>query len=166
MADAQTDLSDYVDNLRYMVAIPGGFAASFPDTTEDMLITVLVDGFAEAQLFGLFSTHEVTEAGLVTPGLTRGEIAVVILFASVRLMRTIILNGQQSVTYKAGSAEYSTQASATVLRAILSDLTNQRNSVVDLLASGGIAQAASAFYMADQYVARICSDYSPIAVGW
>lgn len=162
---ADTDLSESLDSLRYLVAVPGGFTGSFPDTTEDMLIQVLSDAFAEAQLMGVFTQYEIDEDGIISPGLTPGEISLVTLFAAVRLMRSTLINTPMSVTYKAGSAEYSTTQSSSVLRDILADLIAQKKAILDLLADGGTAAGARAFYMADQYLARVCG-YGEIVVGW
>jgi hypothetical protein len=111
MAD---DLSDSLDSLRYAVARPGTFTTNYPETTDDMLLQTLMDGFAEAQLMGLLGTYSVDEDGFVSPALTGGQVALVVLFAAV--------------------------------------------------ANGGTTGGAQAFYMADQYLARLWS--SPVAVGW
>ncbi len=159
-----TDLSEYLDSLRYLVAVPGGFSASFPDTTEDMLAQVMADAFAEAQLMGLFKNYELDE-DIVTPELSGAQLSLVSLFAGIRLMRSTLINTPMSVTYKAGSAEYSRQQSSSVLRDILADLAAQKKAILALLGSGGTAQAGAAFYMADQYLARLWDD-APVSVGW
>src|SRR4051812_7401242 len=111
MPDAETDLSESLDSLRFLVAVPGAFATSYPDTTDDMLTSLMADGFAEGQLFGLFKTYDVDDDGIVTPGLTRAEIALVALLAAIRLMSVTLLGTNTAVTYKAGSAEYHTEQS-------------------------------------------------------
>lgn len=163
MADTETDLSDSLDSLRYLVAVPGTFASVYPDTDDDMLTLVLQDGFAEAQLMGLFSSYT-AEDGIVSPGLTNAEVALVVLFAGVRLLRSTLLNTPMSVVYKAGTAEYATTQSSSLLRDLLADLTKQKAAVVDLLSSGGTSAAGEAFFMADQYLARIWD--TPVPVGW
>lgn len=167
MPAADTDLSESLDSLRYLVAVPGGFDASFPDTTEDMLLQVMADAFAEAQLMGVLTKFEIDEDGIVTPGLSSGQSALVALFAGVRLMRATLINTPMSVTYKAGSAEYSTTQSSSVLRDILAELTAQKKAILDALADGdyGLLGGAKAFYMADQYLARACG-YGDVAIGW
>jgi hypothetical protein len=173
MALLDTDLSESLDSLRYLVAVPGTFASVYPDTTEDMLLQILRDGFAEAQLMGLFSSYTIDEDGIVEPGLSGGEIALVVLFSAIRLIRVAMLNSTSSVTYKAGSAEYATTTSATLLKDILDDLKAQKNAVIALLSSGGTAQAGEAFAMADQFLIRVLDDwyYGPayegaLAAGW
>ena len=71
-------------------------------------------------------------------------------------MRSTLINTPMSVTYKAGSAEYSRQQSSSVLRDILADLAAQKKAILALLAQGGTAKAGAAFFMADQYLARVC----------
>lgn len=165
MPGTDTDLSESLDSLRYLVAVPGGFASAFPDTDEQMLTQVLMDAFAEAQLMGVFTRHRIDEDGIVTPGLSPGEISLVTLFAGVRLMRSTLINTPMSVTYKAGSAEYSTTQSSSVLRDILADLIAQKKAILDLLATGGTTGGAQAFYMADQYLARVMG-YGEAVAGW
>lgn len=168
---AGDDLSESIASLRDLVATPGTFASIYPDTTKDDLIRVLADAFAECQLEGMLLKHSVDPDGYVDPPINQGELAMVIIFAAVRFMRASLLNANASVTYKAGSAEYSTSTSATLLKAILDDLKAQKDRLIDLAdQSGGPDSGNVAFYMADQYLARVCSDWffasSPTPGGW
>jgi hypothetical protein len=161
-----TDLSDSLDSLRYLIATPGTFTAAYPNTTDDMLLQVMMDGFAEAQLERIIpATYTMDEDGIVTPALTGGQIALVAIFASVRFLRVAFLNLNTAVTYKAGSAEYHTEQSGALLRDILADLRAQKDRLI-AAAEGGTGSNAGnvAFFMADQYLARVCS--GPLAVGW
>jgi hypothetical protein len=161
MAD---DLSDSLDSLRYAVARPGTFTTNYPETTDDMLLQTLMDGFAEAQLMGLLGTYSVDEDGFVSPALTGGQVALVVLFAAVRFLRSELINRNTSVVYEAGSTHYETTQATNILRDILKALQVQKDAVTDALANGGTTGGAQAFYMADQYLARLWS--SPVAVGW
>lgn len=170
MAD---DLTDSLDSLRYTVARPGLFATLYPETTDDMLTQVLCDGFAECQLMGLLSTYSVDEDGIVSGDLSGGQVAMVVLFASVRFIRAELLNRNTSVVYKAGSADYETTQATNILRDILKALQTQKDALITLLAVGGTGAAGTAFLMADQYLARICGTYAaigeyaaPIPYGW
>lgn len=162
MAD---DLSDSLDSLRFLVARPGTFADFYPETTDDMLVRVLVDGLAEAHLEGLLLTSESDEDGILTPALGSGEIATVVLFAAIRFMRAELFNRTTSVTYKAGSADYETTQATNILRDILKSLEAQKLRVVAAAAAGG---AGAAFYMADQFLTRVYADWAPVNVvsGW
>lgn len=165
---AGDDLSESIASLRDLVATPGTFATFYPDTTAEDLLRVLEDALAECQLERMLRGHSV-EDGYVTPALSQGQVALVVIFAAVRFMRASLLNANASVTYKAGSAEYSTSTSASLLKAILDDLKAQKDRLIDAAAGGdGPGAGNVAFYMADQYLARVCADWSPqpVACGW
>lgn len=160
------ELAEAVDSLRYLVARPGTFSDFYPETTEDMLIAVLVDGMAEAHLEGLLLDNDVDADGILDPPLTNGQGALVTLFAAVRFLRAELINRNTSVTYEAGSAHYETTQATNILRDILKGLLAQKERVIEAGASSG---AGSAFYMADQYLARVWDNVlgdSPLVVGW
>jgi hypothetical protein len=148
MAD---DLSDSLDSLRYLVARPGTFTTFYPETTDDMLLQVLVDGMAEAHLEGLLLDYESDEDGILTPALSSGQVALVTLFASIRFLRAELINRNTSVVYQAGSARYETTQATNILRDILKGLIAQKDRITEVGASSG---AGAAFYMADQYLTR------------
>ena len=152
------EMDEAVPSLRNLVARPGTFATFYPETTEDDLIQVLVDALAECHLEGLLLSHHSDEFGTLDNRMTSGQAACVILFAAARFVRAELINRHGSVTYKAGSAEYSTSQSANVLRDILADLRAQRQRVIDTGGNGG--NYSSAFYMADQYLARTVGAYA------
>lgn len=162
MAD---DLNDSLDSLRFLVARPGTFATFYPETTDDMILRTLVDGFAEAHLEGLLLDYDCDEDGILTPDLNRGQVALVVLFAAVRFLRSELINRNTSVRYKAGSAEYETAQGIQLLRDLLASLQAQKDRLVDLVDAYG---GARAFYMADQYLTRVVADYQPahIVSGW
>ena len=158
------ELADAVDSLKYLVARPGTFGTLFPETTDDMLAALLLDGFAEAQLMGLLSDHVADEDGIVSPEIDSGQAALVTIFAAVRFLRAELINRNFEVTYKAGSAEYHTVQSSTLLRDILASLEGQKKTVID---TGMLAGVSSAFYMADQYLARAYEmSGSAEVIGW
>lgn len=160
------ELAEAVDSLRYLVARPGTFSDFYPETTEDMLIAVLVDGMAEAHLEGLLLDNDVDADGILTPALSSGQGALVVLFAAVRFLRSELINRYTQVVYEAGSAHYETTQATNILRDILKGLLAQKDRVTQAGASSG---AGSAFLMADQYLHRVW-DFalgdSPLVVGW
>lgn len=163
------DLNDAIDSLRYTVARPGLFEILYPETTEDMLLQVLLDGMAEAQMVGCLLEYSYTEDGYVSPALSAGQTSLVTLFAAVRFIRAELLNRNTSVIYKAGSADYETVQATNILRDILAALTKQKDAIVTKLAEGGTAFAGTAFFMADQYLARVWDSYhaaGEVASGW
>ncbi len=159
------DLADAVDSLRYLVARPGTFATFFPETTEDMLISVLLDGFAEAQLEGLLLDNVASDDGVIAPELDRGQAALVTIFAAVRFLRAELINRNTSVTYEAGKAHYETTQATNILRDILKALSGQKDRLVAAI-GGGLNGGGSAFYMADQYLARLVDTGDAVVVGW
>lgn len=159
------DLADATDSLRFLVARPGTFDDLYPETTDDMLIQVLMDGLAEAHLEGLLLTYLSDIDGLLTPALDSGQAALVILFAAIRFLTAELLNRNLSVRYKAGSAEYETSQSSNLLRDLLRRLQDQKDR---LIAAVDVYGGARAFYMADQYLTRVVADWAPVHLvsGW
>jgi hypothetical protein len=158
------DLADATDSLRYLVARPGTFEDFYPETTDDMLIRVLIDGMAECQLMGLLLTNDSDDDGIVTPAISSGQAAMVTLFAAVRFLRAELINRNTQVVYEAGSTHYETTQATNILRDILKSLQTQKDAVIALIGAG---TGAAAFYMADQYLARIAWDWhSDTVIGW
>lgn len=159
------DLGDAIDSLRFLVARPGTFEDFYPETTEDMLLQILIDGMAECHLEGLLLTYESDSDGLLTPELSSGQSAMVVLFAAVRFMRAELFNRTTNNVYKAGSASYETTQATNILRDILKALEAQKNRVIE---TGSTAGAGAAFYMADQFLTRVAADWAPVTLvtGW
>lgn len=147
-----SDLFDLVDPLKRAVAVPGTFAGQFADTTDDDLADTLLDAFAEAQLFGFFTTYSADDDGIVTPDLTRGQGALLVIFAMCRILSSEIRNRKTHTRYEAKGAVFENDQSATMLVQLLKDYQAQK---ADLLAvSRRASGAGGAFYMADQYYQR------------
>jgi hypothetical protein len=158
------EMADLVESLRYLVARPGTFEQFYPETTDDALISCLCDGLAEAHLEGLLMAYDCDENGIVSPALSSGRAAVVVLFAGLRFIRSELLNRSEAVVYKAGSAVYEATQSTNILRDIMKALQAQKDRIVAKFADGGTG-GSSAFYMADQYLARVrCDGYD--LPGW
>lgn len=161
-----TDLADHVDSLRFMVCRPGLFETLYPETTEDMLIQVLMDGMGECHLTGLLLDVTCDDDGGVSPDLSRGQVGMVVLFAGVRFLRAELLNRQTSVVYEAGSTHYEYTQATNLLRDILKALQDQKDAIINGDYGGAGTTAASAFYMADQFLARVCSGRPNLLPGW
>lgn len=159
------ELGEATDSLRYLVARPGTFSDFYPETTDDHLLQVLIDGMAECQLMGLLLDNASDADGILTPALTSGQAAMVTLFGAVRFLRAELINRNTSVVYEAGSAHYETTQATNILRDILKALQTQKDKVIALL--GGGSGGAAAFYMADQYLARVAWDWNrDVVIGW
>lgn len=148
-----TNLAELVPSLQRSVAVPGTFETTFPDTTEDDLLLTLLDGFAEAQFDGWFPANTATDLGIVDPDLTRGEGALIVLYASARMLVSEIRNRKTHTRYEAGGAVYEVDQSAQTLRELLAGL-NERKADLTKRARQGTVEGA--FHMADQYLARVC----------
>lgn len=145
-----TTLEDLIEPLKRAVAVPGTFDTVFPETTDDDLIGLLMDAFAEAQLSRFFPGYSVAEDGAVTPELQRGEGALVVIFGAVRMLISEIRNRKSHIRYEAKGAVFEQDQAPSVLVQLLKDYQTQKAEI--LVASRTLA--GSAFYMADQYFLR------------
>jgi hypothetical protein len=128
------DLTDLADSVRNLVARPGTFETLFPETSEEMLTSLLLDG-------------------LLDQDITHAEGSLVALFAGIRLLRAELINRVMHARYEAGSAVYEEDYNVTLYNQILKDLAAQKDRIVkDQVAGAGNYEGA--FSMADQYVHR------------
>ncbi len=161
------DLSGAVDGLKHLMARPGTFETFFPETTDDMVLAVLVDAAAECHMEGLLLDYDISEDGFASPELSGGQVALISIFAAVRFLRAELINRNTNEVYEAGSAHYEFTQATNILRDILKGLIAQKERAIAAGATGAI-DAAAAFFMADQYLARVCADAYPqtVHVGW
>lgn len=148
-----TSLADLVEPLKRYVAVPGAFEDTFPTTSDEDLIGSLLDGFAESQLDGYFTSpvYSATDEGEVSPDISRAEAALVTLYASTRIITTQLINLKTLQRYQAGNLVYETQQTAGVLTAILKDLQARKDAIIKRSLQLG---AGAAFEMADAYYVR------------
>lgn len=146
-----TDLSDLVPALQRSVAVPGTFATIFPDSTNNDLAALLLDAFSEAQLDGFFTTYTSDDDGLVTEDMSRAEQALVVIYASVRILRNEIRNRKTHRRYEAGSTVFEEDQGASLLVEMLKDYNDQKK---ELRKQGRAGLAGTAFFMADAYLMR------------
>jgi hypothetical protein len=154
------DLDLLVPSLKRFIAVPGGFAALFPSTTDTDLSGCLADGFARAQLDGFFIGSQFGHdldltTNIVTPDLTLREGALVVLYAGKRLVQAQLLNLKTATKYEAKGLIYDVQQAASVLTTLLKDYTAELDRIVQ---QARTSNASSAFVMADAYFIR--------ATGW
>lgn len=149
-----TDLSDLVDSLKREVAVPGTFAATYPSTQDEDLIGLLADAFAAAQLEGFFGTQTVDfDAETITPDLSSGGRALVLLYAAERMLMNRILSMRTRTLYEAGPTKYETENAATVLTAVLKSLMDRKQAL--LLNVTSVLRARTPIIMGDQYSDRV-----------
>ena len=148
--DHWTDLANYTDSLRNIVARPGTFLDLFPETTDDHLVAVLQDGLAECHLEQVLLNYESDDMGLVHPEMLSGETAMVVLYAGLRLLKAELFNRTTSAKYVAGPVSAETTQATNILRDIMKGLQEQKDRITKMLSTAG---AGAAFVMADSYMA-------------
>lgn len=164
-----TAISTLVEPLKRELAIPGTFAGLFPDTTDLQLIAALADGFAEAQLWGFFPDtalvfDEPNDEWDSTPDLSLAGGALVVIYTSMRFIRSQIRNLTTEERYKAGPVEFETKRAASTLKAELDYLQSRLDGLIanakekarmsagmatvfdNYIARGGLATAVGGFY--------------------
>lgn len=143
-----SDLSEAIPSLQRAVATPGTFATTYPTTTDDDLLGTLMDALSEVQMDGFLNDHSLdVNTGLVTPDLTQGQVALVLIYGACRWVQSELKNVKNQVHYKAGTAEYETSQSANVMNALLNDWTTRKQQI---LQRGLTAAAGLIFTMADR----------------
>lgn len=146
-----TDLTDLVPALQRAVAVPGTFETVFPESTNDDLAMTLLDGFAEAQLDGFFVSYISNDDGIVAQDMSRAEQALVVIYASTRVLMSEIRNRKTHKRYEAGSVTFEEDQSASSLVELLKQMKERKK---ELRSQGIGGNSQRAFFMADQYLAR------------
>lgn len=129
------DLSDYVSSLRREVTPLG--SDLFSGVTDAQWTAYLTDSFWEARLDGFLQAWTADEDGLVLPvapnttDLPREQIAAIVIYAGVRVLRNRILNLNTSFRSKAGPVEYEVQNSATMLVEMLKQLKAAKDRLLE-----------------------------------
>lgn len=159
MADAPpTDLSTLVEPLKRELAVPGEFASVFPNTSDDDLTGKLGDAFGQAQLYGFFGVQVLdADAGLVTPGLSSGAGALVILYAAEGVIRAQLRNLKTHFKVESAGSSYEVEQAATVLKAELDALKDRRAELLALIQRQ--VRSGRSVYVTDAYIVRAFGYY-------
>lgn len=156
-----TDLADLVDTLKREVAIPGGFVAAFPNTTDDDLVGALADGFSECQLDGwMLQIALDLDAGTVSPDLSPAGKALVSIYSGIRILRNALVNQTSHVRYEAKGNVYESDKGAGLLREALKDLNDRRQQLYLLR----LRRDGTRVYTHDGYMIHATSFY-PLEMG-
>lgn len=156
-----SDLSVLIDGLKRQVAVPGEFDTSFPDTLDTDLLGMLGDAFGQAQLDGFFGVQVFDpEANTITPDLSVSASALVVLYATERILISRLRDLNTKTLYKAGPVEYETEKGATSLTAQINYLADRRKEI--LAQALRIGRSSGTFYMSDAYTLRTFYD----TLGW
>lgn len=142
------DLSDYVDALRREIAPPG--STTFASVSDDTLVGYLADAFWEVRLDGFVEPFSADPNGIILPvndpqvtqgvtdydvtpydpnaDISRPEIALVILYAGIKIIRNQLMVQSSRLRAKAGPVEFERDYSANLLVEMLKELqaTRQR----------------------------------------
>lgn len=122
------DISELIEPLKREMSPPG--TDLFADATDDDWLGQLQDSFWEAKLYGFFEGYSEFE-GFVSPDdaadddLSRTQQQLIVLFAGSRCLRNELKNMNTKFRAAAGSVEFETENSATLLRDILKDLRSK-----------------------------------------
>lgn len=148
------ELADYVDTLRREITPPG--SSLFTDVDDDVFSDYLVDAFWEARLDGFFQGYDVTLDGAVTPlgsmpDFPREGIAVLTLYAAIKILRNRILSSQSRFKAVAGPVEFETQNSPSLYTEMLRQLQGMKSRLIEMSPSGS---AVSYVALVDGFAAR------------
>lgn len=153
MTDTTTALATLVEPLKRELAVPGEFDTIFPNTGDPDLTGSLADAFGQAQLDGFFGTSTVDLTALtVTPALSSGAGALLVLYAAERTIRAQLRNLKTAVKYEAGGVIYDVQQSASVLTQELKDIQARRTNMLALILRQ--SRAGMAVHVGDAYLVR------------
>jgi hypothetical protein len=143
------DLIDLVPSLKREVEPPGSNV--FASVTDAQWVGYLADAFWEARLDGFLTGYIVQGVDpLVTappiPGeviptsgtveVDRAQLALVVLYAGIKILRNRILNMNTGFRAKAGGVEFEQQNSATMLAEMLKQLRATKDRIIDALDAG------------------------------
>jgi hypothetical protein len=128
------DLSDFVSTMRREVTPLG--STLFLDVTDAALVGFMADAFWEARMDGFFLGYSADEDGIVTndtgtTDLPRKDIALIVVYAGIRILRNQIMNTQTMFRAKAGPVEFEQQSSAIMLREMLQQLRDTKQRLID-----------------------------------
>ena len=161
---ATLELGDYVDTLRREITPVG--STLFADVSDDTFADYFVDAFWEARLDGFFGGYDVSTDGTVTPAtgvpdFPREAIAVLTLYASVKILRNRILSSQSRFRAVAGPVEFETAQSPSLYTEMLRQLSLVKSRLIELGPNG-----AHTTYVAlvDGFAGRSFSDDAYL--GW
>lgn len=130
-------LVDFANQLKVELSVPG--EDPFPDAIEDDYDDFLRGGFWDARRAGLLGGFT-EDDGVVTPrtgsvDISRDEIQLVIFLTAIKIVRNQLRSLKTQLDVKAGSASYSYQQSSLVLRELLKDLINERDTLIGQLST-------------------------------
>lgn len=171
------DLADYVPVLRREVTPPG--STTFATVTDPVMEGYLLDAFWEARLDGFLQEWTASGTGVVTPldagkpDIPREQIALVVLYAGLKILRNQLISQTSRFSAKAGPVSIETENSAMLMTEMARQLAAVRERLlavdVDMtptfLVDGySVRQWTNTVY--GGYVADVLSSaFGPLALG-
>lgn len=125
-----TDLADLVETLKREVAVPGTFSSVFTETTDQDLTDSLLDAFAASQLDGFLVSSAATDDGFVSPDLSRGAAALLVVYAGIRFLGADLANRKSHVRYEANGAVFEQDTGPSVLVELLKGLRAKKDQLI------------------------------------
>jgi hypothetical protein len=155
------ELVDFVAALKREVQPPG--SDIFADVGSSEWVGYLSDAFWEARLDGFLAGYQTDEGSVGTdiaiipvspelPDLDRRGMALIILYAGVKVLRNRILNMNTQFRAKAGPVEFEQQNSATMLAEMLKQLKATKDRIIEALDTD-----STDVIMLDAYSTRVYS---------
>lgn len=139
------DLSDLIENVKREVAPPGDEDTTFPNAVNADWLGNLQDGFWECVLDGVIEGYT-EEDGIVTPTSGSTDIGrdlqqLVVFYAGFKIVRNQLKALPTVFRARSGDNEYEKQQAATLLRALMDELTRKRNIMLERLSDLGTIDA-------------------------
>lgn len=188
------DLSDYVATLRREVSPPG--STTFNDVSDEVFVGYLADAFWEVRLDGFIEPYSADSAGIIlavndpqvlagaadyTPtiyepatDIGRPEIALICLYAGIKIIRNRLMEQSSRFRAKAGPVEFEQDYSANLLTEMLKELSatkarllylrtyNQDVSLIDAFSARSASAASYSGYLYDWYLGALGGPYSDL----
>lgn len=170
------ELKDFIGSLRREVTPLG---TAMPTTgpgavTDEELTAYLADAFWEARLDGFCTGYACDEDGTVDPvnrdgavdpggpDLGREQVALIIIYAGLRILRMQVVNTRSAFRAKAGPVEYEEQNAATMLAEMLKQLQGTKDRLIaqadsddDLTHVFGFDAFSTRLFDADSYAGSV-----------
>ena len=181
------DLSDYVATVRREVSPPG--STSFATVSDDVFTGYLADAFWEVKLDGFNEAYVCDADGIVIPSgdadavnvnlgftitafdstvdMPRDQVALVCLYAGIKIIRNKLLEQPSRTSAKAGPVSFEQDFSANLLVEMLKELqmvrtrllylraTDMQVSVIDAFSSRSASPASYSGYLYDWAVGAL-----------
>lgn len=151
---ASLDLEELVPDLKASLRSPG--STEFDNVTDAAMAQYMRNAFWEAFLDGFLKDYNEAE-GIIshrsdtTIVIPRDMQQLVILYSAIGILRIKLGNLKTSFRAKAGSVEYETTQSATVLKALLEEFTSRRQHLLETISESA---NSTGFYFLDSFNLR------------